>query len=46
MAASEKTLGILHEEVAKALTEQVNGYTKQELNAVGEVVDLEVKAVL
>ena len=46
MAASEKVLGNLHEAVTTALTEHVNGCTKQELNAVGEVVDLEVKAVL
>lgn len=38
MAASEKTLGLLHEQVAKALSEQVVGYT-----VVEDEVEKEVK---
>ena len=38
MAASEKTLGDLHEKVAKALTEQVEGYEEPVLNEEGEEV--------
>lgn len=44
MAASEQKLGDLHEAVADALSEQVRGYTKVELNAEGDQVETEVKA--
>ena len=44
MAASDKKLGDLHEAVADALSEQVKGYTKTELNAAGDEVAVEVKA--
>lgn len=38
MAASEKTLGVLHEKVATALTEQVEGYEEPIINDEGDVV--------
>jgi hypothetical protein len=44
MAASDKKLGDLHEAVADALSEQVKGYTKTEVTAAGEEVQVEVKA--
>lgn len=43
MAASDKKLGTLHEAVADALTEQVQGYITTELKADGEPIEIVVK---